>query len=304
MSIKHKPRFLAFLFVLLLAACGQAGQTEAETGEIIIYRVRTGDQVFRGGLIDRESIAAADLPAETEMITSLLNKSAATSGFVNCLPPDVKILSVDITGGAASVTMSENFSELTEFEKTTANCCIALTLCELENVNSVTILSGDKVFCEALTPDGILLYDTETVPFEKRLRLYFPVVSSDLLRIEYHTLTVDADAPLEVYIIEELIRGPYNGELRQAMPAGTELLGITVEDGLCTVDLSSPFTDNESPDAAAARLTVYSIVNSLTSLKEITSVLILSEGRQISYYGSLNMTAPLERNDNLAERTT
>ncbi|MCL1829180.1 MAG: GerMN domain-containing protein [Oscillospiraceae bacterium] len=294
-----------FLSIGLFTACAVRGAPpdEAGPGEVFIYRTRTGERIYSDRLITYEIVTTPVSVSKRDVVINALNSPAFTAGLSGSLPDGVKIISVDTANGFALVTVSDNFEELPAFEKTLAGSCITLTLCELEDISSVTIRAAGSMIFEALTPDGIMLYDTETLPYEKSLRLYFTDTSVDLLRPEYHTLTVDADTPLERYVIEELLRGPYNESLLSFIPPGTELLAITTEEGLCTVDLSSAFIDNEPPEPAVARLAVYSIVNSLTSLKETDFVLFLSDGKPISYYGLLNMSIPFERNDSLVART-
>jgi hypothetical protein len=59
--------------------------------------------------------------------------------------------------------------------------------------------------------------------------------------------------------IRELILGPENGMLDPTIPAGTTLLDIDVNEGLCTVDFSKELITAHSGGSGSEYLTVYSI---------------------------------------------
>lgn len=287
---------LTVLIAAGLAACVEA-PTDVGATEIPVFHVLTDEGQASGELIRYEAVdvSGSALAAAAEG----LNSPPKSPELRRALPDDVRILSVRLESEIAIVDLSSEYMTLSSLEKTLVNCCIALTFCSLEDVDSVTICVGLITVCESLSEENIMLYDTETIPYEKRLRLYFPDSSSGLLRAEYHTLTIDADTPIERYMIEELLRGPYDASLYSAIPAGTELLSITIEDDLCTVDLSSEFSSNRSENAIEALLAVYSIVNSITSLSEVDSVLLKVEGVPLKSYQTVNLSLPLTRLESL-----
>ena len=76
--------------------------------------------------------------------------------------------------------------------------------------------------------------------------------------------------------ITALLAGPSDAEMaadpdiRTAIPAGTELLGITVADGLATVDLSQPFAASGTKYSIQARLA--QVVHTVTQFPTVDRV--------------------------------
>ncbi|HEY5586947.1 MAG TPA: GerMN domain-containing protein [Ruminiclostridium sp.] len=79
---------------------------------------------------------------------------------------------------------------------------------------------------------------------------------------------------LATAVLKELINGPAKGSLLQAtIPKGTTVhSAVTIKDGAATVDLSNEFISNHPGGKKNEQLTLYSIVNTLTEIKDIKSV--------------------------------
>ena len=106
--------------------------------------------------------------------------------------------------------------------------------------------------------------------------MYFPDSGNTFLVPEAHTLTIGQDKLLAEYAMDELIRGPQSEDGHSAIPAGTEILSVEQRRGVCTVNLSSSFYENRPDTAAGERLTIYSIVNTLTAIEGIDCLLYTS----------------------------
>lgn len=100
--------------------------------------------------------------------------------------------------------------------------------------------------------------------------------------------------------INELLKGPENQSLNPTIPAGTALLDIDVNNGLCTVDFSRELVEGHSGGSTAEYLTVYSIVNTLTQFSTVQEVQIRVEGQVVeTIAGHLDVSVPLERDDEI-----
>lgn len=88
-------------------------------------------------------------------------------------------------------------------------------------------------------------------------------------------------------LITQLISGPSSADqgAKQTMPVGVsagDLLGVSVSDGVAVVNISADFYRLcQMMDADGERLLVYSIVNTLCELPEISAVHIIVEGEQL-----------------------
>lgn len=83
---------------------------------------------------------------------------------------------------------------------------------------------------------------------------------------------------VEEIAIDELLKGTKNKNLRNIIPDGTKLLSIYVTDNIAYISFSNELVNRNYTEKDEA-LTIYSIVNTLTSLPNIDEVQILIDGK-------------------------
>lgn len=95
------------------------------------------------------------------------------------------------------------------------------------------------------------------------------------------------DGAVAAGAIEGLLTGPTQDEQQlgfsSAIPAGTDLLGVEVDDGIATVDLSDEFGSGGGSASMMSR--VAQVVFTLTQFATVDSVLFKLEGEPISALG-------------------
>lgn len=138
------------------------------------------------------------------------------------------------------------------------------------------------------------------------IRLYFDNGESTKLSLEIRYIPLSeaekSTNSLASLIIKELINGPgSDSKLKATIPEGTELRSpIKIEAGVATVDFTKEFKDNHQGGKAAERMTIYSVVNTLTELKEIQKVKFLIDGKTVKEYkGSFKFDTPFPRTTSL-----
>ena len=134
---------------------------------------------------------------------------------------------------------------------------------------------------------------TETI----KVVLYFSDDQAEKLVKERRSVPkTDAVAKASV---EELIKGPSAGGVA-TMPTGTTLLGVSITDGIADVNLSKEFVDNHPGGSAGEKMTVYSIVNTLTEFSTIKEVRFLVEGERLdTIAGHMDVSQPVKREESL-----
>lgn len=128
---------------------------------------------------------------------------------------------------------------------------------------------------------------------EMPLTLYFATPNADGLLPESRSMLV-ADGAVAKAAVMGLIWGPQSENLRPTIPEGTRLLGISIANGLCTVDFSKEFIDNHSGGSAGEIMTLSSIVETLKQFPSIDKVQILVEGQKGATLGNILLDQPLE----------
>ena len=86
--------------------------------------------------------------------------------------------------------------------------------------------------------------------------------------------------------LEQLFAGPTTGEresvpaISSTIPSGVEVLGLTIKEGLATVDLSDEFEGTDDSAVVAQRMA--QVVFTLTTIPHVTEVVFRQEGKAIS----------------------
>ncbi len=113
--------------------------------------------------------------------------------------------------------------------------------------------------------------------------LYFGGESSDYLINEYRPVSsVRNPEKMSAALLKELIKGPDAKGVR-TIPEQTRLLAVDFsKDGLLVVDFSKEFTEQHPGGSSSEIMTVYSIVNTLTTnIKDVKMVKIIQQGRTL-----------------------
>ena len=132
----------------------------------------------------------------------------------------------------------------------------------VENVENETVIEPEEEISEEqMRQTAITLYfeDKESMQLvteEKK------VDAKDLVDNPY------------LYIVNLLILGPNSENLQNPIPEGTKVNKAELNGDCVTVDLSKDFLNSSGTNA------IYSIVNSLTELKEVNSVKFLIDGEE------------------------
>ncbi|MDD4495642.1 MAG: GerMN domain-containing protein [Eubacteriales bacterium] len=136
--------------------------------------------------------------------------------------------------------------------------------------------------------------------------LYFTNTdNTELLKLTRYVPKEEAknsDSSFATYIVNELIKGPgKNTGLTGTVPEGTALMGpVAIENGVATVDFNAKFVENHPGGKDAELMTVYSIVNTLTEMKEIQRVVFKIGGKAVTdFKGSLRFDAEFPRTPSL-----
>lgn len=111
------------------------------------------------------------------------------------------------------------------------------------------------------------------------ISLYFQDKETKNLQVE--TRLIDSKELLKnpyIKLISLLLEGPDNEKFESAIPSGTRLISVVQEGEMLIVDVSGEFLNCDTPESLSNA--IYSIVNTVTELKEISSVKILINGKE------------------------
>lgn len=81
-------------------------------------------------------------------------------------------------------------------------------------------------------------------------------------------------------ILNMLIEGPKNTNLEKTIPEGTKINKIQIEKDILIIDFSKEIVENHKGGEKDEKLTINSILNTVTELTEINGIKILIDGQE------------------------
>lgn len=296
-SVVIKKRMLLALMTLGLGAgllgC-TLGQEELQEEELLLYFAAPESKIG-GAAVESEPYDSQDTPSVESLVTALLAGPQEDSDLTSVIPNGVELISWSLEDYWLELELSEEYSTLSGVDLTVADYCLTLTLCQLEEVNGVSILVNHETIIgrsiQEMVPEDIILSGAEDESVYLNVVLWFPNESLQGLSVETREISLTQKDNVAEVILEALLEGPSYGDRLDIGPEDTSLLSATVDNDVCLVDLSEEFMEENGINAKAL-LNIYSIANTLcgTEYATIDQVLFFVEGEPLDYYGAINLS--------------
>lgn len=290
---KTLARFLAAALMLALAS-GCAPGPEAEAGSLMLwFPAHPAQQKLTSAL------GACPYEGENPSIPGLL--SALLAGppadepdLTPIIPSGTRLLSWSLDDRVASVELSAAYARLVGVDLTLADCCVTLTLAQLDGVDGVriTVNGGGQSYRDRppLYPEDVLFSGAEEVPVEVTAALYFRREGGDSLGYELRKFRLTEDKIPAKAVLAALIAGPEDKGLLPLLPPELAVRSAWVDDGMCGANLSAQLLDLPEEER---ELAVESIVETLCSLDTVGRVQILIEGEPLGEFDGQDLSEPL-----------
>lgn len=288
-----KYSILIIILAMMLSLCSCMGNKDISSGYVSIYRLSSSHDQNSGQLLDVEQVYISDDDDPIKVSLDLLQEEPKKDTQKCAIPSTVHITESTYTGRVAKVHFNSAYKNLTGLEKTLTDYATVLTLTETGLIDSVYICCEGEIVESNLKSEDILTENSVISNNTTKIRLYFPDKNLKFLRGEYHTISINNGESIERNILEELVKGPHNSQLISLLPNNLLLLSVSTQKGVCTVSFSSEFLANDNLPSTTANLNIYSIVNSLSTVKSINSVQILVDGKKVKSIGGIIADLPL-----------
>lgn len=215
-----------------------------------------------------------------------------------------KVLDLSHEGSKLTVDFSKHFLQDDETKNMLSVYAIVKTLCQIDKISSVMVtVEGKRVKAADKTTIGFLSHkdinlETDTYTSDSKvITLYFADKDGKNLIRETRTIKITDTKPIESYIISELIKGPVNSDLVATLSPDTELISAETTKDTCHVTFKNFIDINLSePESDKSKLAVYSVVNSLSELDEVTYVRFLFEGKTEENVGPFEFNEDFKKN--------
>ncbi len=298
--------FIISLFILILVHTDFFGALNSgKKTQVKLY--------FLDSTLSRLSFEEKKIPEDDPdklftMINLLIKGPDNTVENKRAIPKDTKILSLGRKGNLVTVDFSSSFNSGQTADDMLAAFTVVYTLCGIDGIEQVSILvEGEPLVDTDKKPLGALsksdiVNENEAGALNNTLALtlYFP--NSDLTKLlrETRDVLVNDNISTAQLIINELMHDSQKGTSGFLFPKNTKLLSVETKNSTCFVNFSEDFIARRLGEEAPNEvLSVYAVVNSLTELEEIKKVQFLIEGQKVEDFGSIKLSQPFERNENI-----
>ena len=295
---------LLLFMVFLLSAYGEQ---EREAGQKAVFYVNKDETAL---VPEPFEIKGEDTLKLVEELLVQLQNVPEDADYKAAIPSGIVVGQPTMDENQLYLDFSENYHEMSSIREVLCRAAVVRTLTQVQGVKNITFtVNGNPLLDANANPVGIMSADSfvdnpgaEINAYKRAtLTLYYANKNGDKLVTTKPTKTYSGNISMEKLIVEQLIQGPKEGSKAYAtIPPETKILGISTKDGTCYVNLDEKFLDN--PYEISDMLPVYSIVNSLTELSNISKVQFSINGKtDVKFRESISLESPFERNLDLIE---
>lgn len=293
--------------VLAAGALNACGRTE-EMEENRIFQVNyiSNDEVK---VVTQEYMVQADAADPQGQVEELLSVLGTVPERLEYKPPLTQgftVLGYELREGNLILDMDEEYRKLSVPQEVLTRAALVRTLVQIEGVQYVGItVSGQPLMDSIGSPIGMMNADTfvdnegsQINSMEQvRIRLYFTNEEGNGLIAVNRTLVYNTNLSLERLVAEQLVLGPTSmtKNVYPTLNPGTKVLSVTINDGICYVNLDETFLTQLNN--ASAEVVIYSVVNSLIELPSVNKVQISVNGKtDVLYRETISLSTVFERN--------
>ncbi len=204
----------------------------------------------------------------------------------------------------------EGYSTLTGIAEILTRAAIVKTLCQVPGIEHVAFyVNGQPLMKTAEQPVGWMaasdFLDNTGAESDfaqaAYLTVYFANAYGDKLKEAHLKVEYVGNKTQEQLVLEMLIDGPIEEleDMRPTLSEQVKINQITTKDGICYVDFDAKFL--EKLTSVTENVAVYSVVNSLVELPNVSQVQITVNGETKKVYQSIPLNTLLERKLELIE---
>lgn len=301
-----------FILSTLLISCNKDTNCENYDNEFTVYLANADMNGLVPVIIDLEGTKTE---TKIKNILDVLKQGVEIEGTMASLPKEVEIKEIKVNSDNAVINFSSEYTnQINIAEVLLGRSSIVKSLIGLESVATVEfyvegipLKSVSGAILGKMGEDDIILNLQSSVEQKDitLLTLYFSNEDGTYLVPVEYSIALNPDEQLERTVLKLLIEGPADDDnLMRTIPVETKIKNISTNEGICTVDLSKDFVTSHGGGSTGETLTIYSIVNSLTELPNISKVKFLIEGEvKEQYKGHFMFNVLFEKNYDVLEKT-
>ena len=293
------------LCAALLTAGGCASRENGGgTGQTyLVYYSALSNQTSESAVAGERRTLSGGQEAVTALLDLLLSQPQS-AGLTSPFPSGLQLLDWQLEEGRLHLDLSDHYYSLSGVDLTLADACLALTFCQLEDVDSVYVtVEGHELpyrTTQQLSMENILLAGGADEPMSLGVDLWYLKPGGRALSVERRQIVKTVEQTLVQAVLAAWADGP-EGELLSCLPEGSQIRSVELQDGVCVVDLSQEYIDGLPRSEQTAALTVYAMVNTLCELDGVEAVQLYIDGEPAPAVGGLPLDRALIPDTSLSE---
>lgn len=305
MSRKRCYTIVCILLCLSLLAGCRKGK-EPEEGESFICYVNTEDTAL---VKEKYEMKGENAEERVQNLLNAMQKEPDSIEYKSVFPEKLKIQDWTLSDKKLEIHFNSTYEKLSAAKEVLLKAAVVQTLSQLSEVEYVCFFIENSPLTDNLGKEvgymraedfvqntGSLLYSYQV----GELKLYFANEQGNALITENISVRYNSNTSIEKLIVEQLLKGPSKEGLYPVIPPETKVLGVSVKDNVCYVNLDEGFLNNTY--TIDPKITIYAIVNSIVDGGASSQVQILVNGESdITYMGTVDLSKPLSRDQNLVE---
>ncbi|CVI66170.1 Sporulation and spore germination [Clostridiales bacterium CHKCI001] len=291
-----------WIVLILLICCLLSGCSENETqrgNEYLIYGLKNGATRL-------ETITyKTDTTDTQELIEEIMNQflNLNEKDVVSVLPKKEWFHDYKLENKILCLDFYQDYQTMDTVQEVLCRGAFVMTFMQVNGIESVSITVNDQPLVDKNGNPVQTQKESDFIDIigkglnsasEISVTLYFSNKTGNSLVKRVVEVTYDSSYILERIVLNCLIQGPEDDSCITTLPSNLKILGVSVKDGTCYVNLDKSFL-TETMDVEAY-IPVYSIVNSLAELPGVQRVQILVDGKSdIMFQDVISLKEPLER---------
>lgn len=268
---------LAVIFVC--TACSNENRTP--DSDYTLYYVDPSKRELMGWGKDIEEAKAEDIIKD--FYEEL--KTSPDENMIAIVPANVILNTIAIDNNILYMDFSDNYHDMKKIDEALFKAAVVKTMVQVEGIDYVSFyINGHPLTNANGTDVGLMSNQTfidgnntydESITWVETV-LYFSDSAGEMLVGEKTNIAYNKNTSIEKVVIEYLLNGPSESENRKTLPSNLNVISASTKDGTCYVNFNSAFLSSLAD--VSAKITLYSLVNTLCELPSVKNVQFLVNG--------------------------
>ncbi|NBH83610.1 hypothetical protein D7X88_11655 [bacterium C-53] len=307
----RKLRFtvLSAVLLLLIPSCGlsQPADTEVSDGDVYrVYYLNKDETRVQGEVYTPVGETSEELIRE---LLGVLAEDPENLKLKQTLGIDTSITGYSMDGNQLILNFDSSYMKFKHTTEILFRAAVVRTMNQIDSVECISFqVDSNTLTDSAGNPIGAMTADmfidnagNEINAYEKvKLTLYFSNEEGTALIPKTEEVVYSSNISLEKLVMEKLLEGPGDERLKATLSPERKVNSITVKDGICYVNFDA--SNMEITANVTEEVSVYSIVNSLSELKNVNKVQISIDGENNRMFReNISLSNVFERNLDLVK---